>query len=138
MRIDRTFLAYESLLELVIEAQSLLFVKVAGHEEPISPMLVQVDLFQSWYLRFQPTWHQKQYLLDNESLVACKNIALFIARFLQKHPQFRTRTIPENYPTKPTPEFLSEVVALHSEFLGLLQVARQPLQEFLTHQIEKS
>jgi hypothetical protein len=133
MRVERTFLAYEQLLEVIIAAQSLLTFQ--GHR--VSPAL-HIREFPLWYSQFQPLWHQKQYLLDNDSLVACRKIAEFIARFVEKYPQFRTGRLSEDLPSGPTPELTQDVLAWHAEFLSLLEAARSPLQEFLTHRIEES
>ena len=119
MRVERTFLAYEQLLEVIIAVQSIL----TFEGKRMSPALA-IQHFSLWYSQFQPLWHQKQYLLDDESLIACRRIAEFIARFTEKYPQFRTGQVPEGFPSGPTPELIQDVVASHSEFLALLEAAR--------------
>jgi hypothetical protein len=137
MRIDRTFTTYESLLEIIIAAQSKAFVTHGDIRSPISPILVDPEIFRSWYTQFQTLWHQKQYLLDEKSLIACRSIAEHLAKFTAKYPQFKSGIL-ENRNVQSVEINYQEVSSFHKEFLALLDVAHQSLRDFLLHKIEEA
>ncbi|MFN0157246.1 MAG: hypothetical protein ACKVRP_04135 [Bacteroidota bacterium] len=125
-RIDRAVESGEALLEVLLAAEINQTME-GGH--PMSPAL-HIRNFPSWYPQFIGLWHQKQYLLDRATFVACEDVANIIGRFVNRFPHFRTG---EPVVFERTPEVAQEIFAFHAELLQSLPVAREALTSYLNH-----
>jgi hypothetical protein len=132
MRVERTFVAYERLLELVINAQVTRFSMMEGRRINLSSALFDGANFKAWYPQYLSAWFTKQYLLDDPAATSCKAVGDWISNFLNMHQSYRVGQ--EEKPEFATLEALEDT---HKQFFVLLENAHRDLKEFLRHRIEK-
>ena len=131
IRVERTFQAYEKLLELVIMAQITQLHNKDGKKLSMSSVLMEKENFKTWYPEFHKAWHTKQYLLDSDSMNTCKVVADFITKVIKKYPTFGGGEAIQHSATE------EEFFDLHSRFLSILESAHESLKKFLNSGIEK-